>query len=293
MRVFRLRSSITISVSVHGLFLLLWIALFGHQAAQLPRSKVTWIEVAPLEKSLTQAKKDEANSHRIVQTAKVEKTLTAAPDAFLGEQNQIVDRQTVSRSHETHEGAQTSRNSKSKSKSETKNLAKDKTLGNTLSKLGLAMLPSDRKTGGALNESDEPAYDGSAPSQASDYVKGFKDSEKTALSTKEYIFYGYFQRIRQRLDLAWGPVLREKLYKVYRSGRQLASDMDHTTKLMVTLNNQGEIVRVRIMEESGTQDLDDAAIKAFNQAGPFPNPPHGIVNAAGVVDIRWDFVLRT
>ena len=42
-----------------------------------------------------------------------------------------------------------------------------------------------------------------------------------------------------------------------------------------------------------THDLDEAAIRAFNRAGPFPNPPNGLLQETGSVDIRWDFILRT
>jgi protein TonB len=120
-----------------------------------------------------------------------------------------------------------------------------------------------------------------------------KQSEKTALNTREYMFFGYYQRIRERLDRAWVPILREKLVRFYRSGRQLASDMDHTTKVVVTLNQLGEIVRVQVVSESGNNDLDDAAIKAFNRAGPFPNPPRGMVGNTGQIEIPWEFVLKS
>jgi TonB family protein len=81
--------------------------------------------------------------------------------------------------------------------------------------------------------------------------------------------------------------------RLYRGGRQLAGDMDHTTRVLVTLNKAGEIVRVDLVEESGTRVLDDAAVRAFNQAGPFPNPPQGIVDRNGQIQIRWEFVLKT
>ena len=126
-----------------------------------------------------------------------------------------------------------------------------------------------------------------------DYVPGMKESDRTALNTQEFKFYGYFQRIRDRLDRAWVPVLREKLGAYYRSGRLLTSDMDHITKVLVVLNGQGEIVKVIILRESGTQELDSAAIAAFNKAGPFPNPPKGIVDRDKEVKIPWDFVLKT
>ena len=35
-----------------------------------------------------------------------------------------------------------------------------------------------------------------------------------------------------------------------------------------------------------------AAIEAFKEAAPFPNPPAGIVESDGTIKIRWDFVLE-
>jgi TonB family protein len=69
--------------------------------------------------------------------------------------------------------------------------------------------------------------------------------------------------------------------------------MEHETKVVVILNKGGDVVQVKLVSESGTRDLDDAAIDAFNQAGPFPNPPKGIANASGVIEIPWEFVLHT
>ena len=69
--------------------------------------------------------------------------------------------------------------------------------------------------------------------------------------------------------------------------------MDYTTKTLVTLNARGDIVRVQLLEQSGTTDLDQAAVDALNKAGPYPNPPKGLINGSGEVQIRWDFILRT
>src|SRR5690606_6387431 len=82
------------------------------------------------------------------------------------------------------------------------------------------------------------------------------------------------------------------LEKYFYRGRQLASDVDYTTQLLVSLDDQGRVIRVQIIGASGTRDLDEAAVKAFNEAGPFPNPPTGLVKN-GQVHVRWDFVLRT
>lgn len=293
MGVVRLRSSLSLSVLVHALFILAWAVVFSQQAAKQDVKKLTWIELDPLPKSLTQTRKKESEpTKRIVQTAEGTRTETAAPDAYLGERTQTVDQQTVSKRRETHVGS-APRTRPAPTQAQSADSAREKSVAQAtpkaLSKLGVPILPK------AWNHAPKPEQPNWAMGEglSQDYVTGLKESERTALNTREYVFYGYFQRIRQRLDRSWNSQLRDKLVKLYRGGRKLASDMDHRTKTLVTLNAAGEIIRVQVLEESGTTDLDDAAIKAFNSAGPFPNPPKGIVDPNGLVQIRWEFVLRT
>jgi protein TonB len=285
-----LRSSISISVGFHVLFFVAWALLFGQQAAKNTQRRDTiWIEMDPVAKARKLQKKE---SERIVQTGAGQPTKSPAPDAHLGERDQVVDRQTVSAKRTTVMGEQ-ARAAKptARERAEAQKQQEESVLPTpTLSQLGVPILPMQRKN--ALTDAGEtgPMNPGATPQ---DYIKGLKEGERTALNTREYVFYGYFQRIRQRLDLAWTSSLREQLMRLYRGGRQLASDMDHTTRLLVTLNSGGEIVKVDVLEESGTKTLDDAAVRAFNRAGPFPNPPNGIVDRNGQIQIRWEFVLKT
>lgn len=138
-----------------------------------------------------------------------------------------------------------------------------------------------------------PAQTGEAI-RGGQYVKGMKEGEVSALNTKEFVFFSYFDRVRKQLDQAWQPLLRGQIEKIYKTGRRLASNADYVTRTMVSLSEKGEILRVQVLEESGTFDLDQVAIDALNKAGPYPNPPKGLVDSnTGVVQIRWDFVLRT
>jgi TonB family protein len=125
------------------------------------------------------------------------------------------------------------------------------------------------------------------------YVKGLKEGEVSALNTKEFIFFSYFDRVRRQLDQAWQPILRENIAHIFKVGRRIASNSEYVTRTIVTLNAKGEIVKVQILEESGTHDIDQAAVDALNKAGPYPNPPKGLIDASGLVSIRWDFILKT
>ena len=77
-----------------------------------------------------------------------------------------------------------------------------------------------------------------------------------------------------------------------KTGRSIASDSNHITSLEIFLDEKGEIVDVSVNSPSGVRELDNAAIKTFNQAGPFPNPPKGMLKQ-GKAKIKWSFVVNT
>lgn len=130
-------------------------------------------------------------------------------------------------------------------------------------------------------------------SQTQDYLKDKSIGVETILSTKEFKYYTYFNRIRKQLSQHWEPKVRDKLTKMFRQGRTIASEQDRTTKLLIILNQNGVLVNVQLVSDSGVKDLDEAAIESFRAAAPFPNPPKGIVDPDGTVKIRWDFILES
>ncbi|MBL7543062.1 MAG: TonB family protein [Bdellovibrionaceae bacterium] len=132
-----------------------------------------------------------------------------------------------------------------------------------------------------------------AVSQTQDYLKNTALGVETILSTKEFKYYTYFNRIRKQLSEHWEPKVRDKLTKMFRQGRTIASNQDRTTKLLIILDQKGVLVNVQLVSDSGVKDLDEAAMESFRSAAPFPNPPKGIVDPDGTVKIRWDFILES
>ena len=130
------------------------------------------------------------------------------------------------------------------------------------------------------------------PSATDDHLKDVKSGLQTLLSTREFVYYAYYARIKEALRQHWEPTVREKVKIVYRSGRTIASAKDRVTQVMVTLDKNGALVRIEVLGKSGVEDLDSAAVEAFRDAAPFPNPPKGMVEPDGTVKIRWDFVLE-
>lgn len=131
------------------------------------------------------------------------------------------------------------------------------------------------------------------PSQTDDYIKDVKSGLQTLLSTREFVYYSYYNRIKESLRQHWEPNVKEKVKIIYRQGRTIASAKDRVTQLLVTLDAQGELIDVEVISHSGVDDLDKAAVEAFRAAAPFPNPPKGMVEKDGKIKIRWDFVLES
>lgn len=133
---------------------------------------------------------------------------------------------------------------------------------------------------------------GSGPSATDDHLKDVATGMQTLLSTREFVYYSYYNRIKEKLRQYWEPKIKEKMEHILRTGRTIASNTDRITRVVIVLDNSGTLVRVQIIGPSGVNDLDDAAVEAFRAAAPFPNPPKGIADPDGTIKIRWDFILE-
>jgi TonB family protein len=127
---------------------------------------------------------------------------------------------------------------------------------------------------------------------SNDYLPDIPEGELTQLNTVEFKYYGFYHRIKQKLEQFWERSLQEKAENLAKSGRHIAINEELLTALEVTLNAQGEVISIIIRTTSGVKEFDDAAVESFNEAGPFPNPPKDLV-VNGKVKIEWGFVVRS
>jgi TonB family protein len=127
-------------------------------------------------------------------------------------------------------------------------------------------------------------------SASNDYIDDVPIGDVTNLNTIEFKYYGFYNRIRKRLEQYWGNSLRQKAEAFFRQGRTFSSEVK-ITSLLVTIDAKGNITKVLLKSTSGINELDEAAIESFNKAGPFPNPPSGML-INGEATIEWGFVVR-
>ena len=129
-------------------------------------------------------------------------------------------------------------------------------------------------------------------SQRHDFIEDIPLGKMTRLNTVEYKYYGFYHRIKQKLEQYWGHSLRQKAEKLWKSGRRFPASNNRITNLVVTINHKGIIVDITIRSTSGIRELDEAAVESFNRAGPFPNPPKGMIKN-GLAQIEWGFVIKS
>lgn len=133
--------------------------------------------------------------------------------------------------------------------------------------------------------------DGGMAGATDDRLKGVDEGERTILSTREYRYFSYYHRIKELLRQYWKPTVEQRMMRMWEKGKSIG-EQEMVTRLLVLLNTDGRIAKISRLTSSGVSEVDDAAIEAFNKAGPFPNPPKGMVEEDGFVRIRWDFILK-
>jgi TonB family protein len=102
-------------------------------------------------------------------------------------------------------------------------------------------------------------------------------STRLSLNTKEYLYNGYIQRIRRLVNFYW----QQNLDNLPRSVH--LSKSSYSTTVLPVLDANGSLDSIDVSEESGSSELDHAVLRAFRVAGPFPNPPEGLIEDDGRV----------
>lgn len=290
-------------------YILLGVILLIHAALMVTKIRDEYAKSAPLLekpqaikiKIIQEAMKELALStkRQIVQSENSDST-EKKDNAFLSDKTRSFDRQSVSQNVDIfNKAAVGNAASTQKAQKKTKEAKKKPNFEDLkLSDFGVeAGDPAPVKAARApASESIKGMQNGDPLSQGlsstNDYVEEMALGDFTRLNTVEYKFYGFYHRIRQKLEQFWGKSIHEKAQNIVRSGRRLPASENLITSLQVTLNAKGEIIAVKILGASGVKELDDAAIESFNQAGPFPNPPKELlVNGKATID--WGFVVKS
>ena len=250
------------------------------QSVTSPPMKVT---LSDRPKSETMLKK------QIVQSDGEKSENTPNNSRFLSDQNRTFDRETIAKKIDKFNRGGKGDGKKDISLSD---LAAFDKSHNPLKEGAKAIAAAKRQPAKSKSGTTSGDPTQSGLSATNDYIENVPLCDTTYINTSEYKYCGFFLSIRQKIEQFWGRSIQDKATALIKGGRQVASDENLITSLEVTLNSVGEIVAIAIKGTSGVKELDDAAVESFNDAGPFPNPPKGLVEN-GLVKVEWGFVVQT
>lgn len=122
-----------------------------------------------------------------------------------------------------------------------------------------------------------------------DHVEDVEKGEATFLNTREYKFAWFFNRVKRSVQQQWNAVDVHRRYDPYG---KVYGVRDRLTVVEVTLNADGTLDDIYVKKDSGVAFLDEAALRAFREAAPFPNPPDGLRDDDGRIRFSFGFYLE-
>lgn len=122
-----------------------------------------------------------------------------------------------------------------------------------------------------------------------DHIDDVDKGNQTFLNTRDYKYAWFFNRVKRGVQRRWRAVDAHRRNDPY--GR-IHGVRDRRTEVEVTLSSTGQLEDIIVLKDSGVGFLDDAAVTAFEEAAPFPNPPDGLKDADGKIRFRFAFFLE-
>ncbi len=123
-------------------------------------------------------------------------------------------------------------------------------------------------------------------------VPNLQKGEFTFLNSDFSTYASFYNRITPKIMYNWGnniedvamfPHMREKLRQKLR----------WITRVELILNKKGDVKDVMVIHSSGSVEMDQAIKDALTTAGPYLNPPTGMIEADGLVHILGEFTVYT
>ena len=101
-------------------------------------------------------------------------------------------------------------------------------------------------------------------------------SNRTELNAHAYKYASYMNQIRRLVNFYWQQQLDNLHEPLYQQ--------EYTTVVQVKLTPKGTLKTIEVTTSSGSSGVDSCVVKAFEMAGPYPEPPELLVQN-GVVDL--------
>ena len=122
-------------------------------------------------------------------------------------------------------------------------------------------------------------------------IPGVAGSFATSLNTDQFTYSAFYRRMGEQFHYRWGQNISNYESSLSQQKLQVLSSRDRTTVVEVVLTPTGQWKSGAVMYSCGDKGLDDAALRAFKEAAPFPNPPKGMIQADGLIHANWQLTV--
>ena len=119
-----------------------------------------------------------------------------------------------------------------------------------------------------------------------DHLDDVNNGDETALNAKRWIHASFFNRLKRQVAQNWDPA---SVWRRRDPNGQVFGYKTRVTEVRVSLTTKGELAKIVVTAPSGVSELDDEAVRAFQHAAPFVNPPKELASEDGLITFAFSF----
>jgi TonB family protein len=119
-----------------------------------------------------------------------------------------------------------------------------------------------------------------------DHLDDVTNGDETALNAKRWIHASFFNRLKRSVAQNWDPA---SVWRRRDPNGSVYGYKTRVTEVRVALTAKGDLAKIVVTQPSGVTELDDEAVRAFQHAAPFVNPPKELANDDGLITFAFSF----
>lgn len=116
-----------------------------------------------------------------------------------------------------------------------------------------------------------------------------KVGDFTVLNTDAHLFYTFFARIKDQIRFRWVRQVENSIESLRIRDIHSQTQSTWNTQIEVVLDRHGNYLSSAVMKPSGMPSFDKAALVAFKEGAPFPNPPREMIKEDGKIYLDYAF----
>lgn len=124
---------------------------------------------------------------------------------------------------------------------------------------------------------------------ANDSLDEVETDAETRLNAWRWKHATFFDRLKKGVNRHWRGV---EVYVRHDPTRQTYGTKRLLTWLSVTIDKDGNVTDIDVLEQSGADFLDEEAIRTMRAAAPFVNPPPALFGGKDTFTFRFGFEIR-